>query len=119
MKTSMCTGYSTVFHYIDITEEPQSVTAKIGTDAQFYCAGTEVIIFWIVDGLPLDNPNISGRGIVAENDSVSGFNVKSKLTVPVTLENDNTSVQCAANLSFSSKPLFSAPATLSVISGIC
>ena len=36
--------------YLDITEEPQSVTALVGTDAQFQCAGTGNIIINLASG---------------------------------------------------------------------
>ena len=92
------------------------MTAIIGTVAEFHCAGKGIIIFWLIDGLPLHHPNISGRGIVSNTDldSKSGF-VLSKLTIPATLENNNTSVQCALG----SEPVFSYPATLRVLPSMC
>ena len=78
---------------IDITEEPQSVTALVGTAAQFHCAVTGEILIWRVDGLAHYFSSIVNRGIHAHFAlSISG--VQSNLTVPAKLENNGTSIQC-------------------------
>ena len=77
----------------DITEGPVSVSVLIGTDAQFHCAGTGVVITWEVDGLASTDPNITSRGITSDDVSSSGT-VQSTLTVPATSVNNRTSVRC-------------------------
>ena len=60
-----------------------SVTALIGTNAQFHCAGTGnyVYLVWKVDGLAPDYPDILARGIKSDTTSSLGT-VQSTLTVP-------------------------------------
>ena len=65
-----------------------SVTALVGTDSQFHCAGTGVVITWEVDGLASSNPVISSRGITSNLVSSSSGTVQSTLTVPATSENN-------------------------------
>ena len=72
--------------FIAITEGPVSVTALIGTNAQFHCAGTGNYLVWEVDGLALNHPDILARGITDVTPSSSGT-VQSTLTVPATSEN--------------------------------
>ena len=106
-------GYSTA----EITEEPQSVTALVGTVAQFHCAGTGNLLTWFVDGLPYYDQRIKDRGIV-ENTDPTDSSVQSNLTVPATLENNGTSVQCAVQ-TLTSVKVFSNYATLRVFPGMC
>ena len=47
-----------LFTATTITEGPVSVTALVGTDAQFHCAGTGNYLVWEVDGLALNHPDI-------------------------------------------------------------
>ena len=77
-----------------ITEGPVSVSVVIGTDAQFHCAGTGVVITWEVDGLASTNPVISSRGITSDHVSSSSGTVQSNLTVPATSVNNGTTVRC-------------------------
>ena len=94
------------------------MTALIGTAAQFHCAATGYILTWLVDGLLHDNPTIIARGVsVVTRPGVSG-SIQSNLTVPATLENNGTSVQCAIT-SLTSVPALSDPATLRVLPGVC
>ena len=64
-----------------ITEAPVSVTALIGTNAQFHCAGIGNILVWEVDGLQIGSSGILSCG--------SSGKVQSNLTVPATLANNN------------------------------
>ena len=91
-----------------------SVTALVGTNAQFHCAGTGFTISWEVDGLTSSNPVIIGRGITAVLLSGSGT-VQSTLTVPATSVNNGTTVRCIV-LTLSGST-FSNNSTLTVLSG--
>ena len=57
------------FCRVAITEGPVSVSALVGENAQFHCAGTgtadAVILRWIVDKLLATDTNIRARGIVS------------------------------------------------------
>ena len=66
---------------------PVSVTTLGGENAMFHCNGTG-FIGWIVDGTHLNYINQS-RGIKA-----SSGTAQSTLTVPATLVNNGTTVQC-------------------------
>ena len=59
-------------YFIAITEGPVSVTALIGTNALFHCAGTGNYLVWEVDGLALNHPDILARGISDVTPSSSG-----------------------------------------------
>ena len=93
------------------------MTALVGTVAQFHCAGTGNFLNWLVDGLPLYDKHIKDRGIVEDTDPTDS-SVQSNLTVPATLENNGTSVQCAVQ-TLTSVPVFSNYATLGVLPGMC
>ena len=56
----------------DITEGPVSVTALVGTNAQFHCAGTGNYLVWVVDGLQADHSSISSRGVTSDITTDSG-----------------------------------------------
>ena len=103
------TFYGILFH-LDITEGPESVIALVGTDAQFHCAGNGSLLNWLVDGLP---PPTDSRVMQY---FAAGF-IQSNFTIPATLENNGTSVQCVIS-SFSSLPVISDPATLTVLPGL-
>ena len=81
------------FFFPVIKEGPVSVSVLIGTDAQFHCAGTGIIITWEVDGLASIDPNITSRGITTVVSSSSGT-VQSTLTVPAKSVNNGTTVRC-------------------------
>ena len=100
---------------IPLTEGPVSVTAPVGTYAQFHCAGTGIVITWEVDGLISSNPVISSRGVASNDVSSSSGTVQSTLTVPATLVNNGTTVRC--RLFSSSGSFFSNYSTLTVLPG--
>ena len=100
---------------LDITEGPVSVTALIGTNAQFHCAGTGNNLVWEVDGLQTDHSSISARGITSDTTTDSGT-VQSTLTVPATSVNNGTIVQCGVKKSLFSTPVISNYSTLTVLS---
>ena len=100
----------------DITEGPVSVTALVGTNAQFHCAGTGNYLVWEVDGLQADHPDILARGITTVTLPSSGT-VQSNLTVPATSVNNGTTVRCAISVSPFSTPAISNYATLTVLPG--
>ena len=93
-----------------------SVTALVGTNAQFHCAGTGNYLVWDVDGLQTGYSSISARGITASTMSSSGT-VQSSLTVPATSENNGTTVRCAISVSLFSTPVISNYSTLTVLPG--
>ena len=93
-----------------------SVTALIGTNAQFHCAGTGNHLVWEVDGLTLDHVNILARGITAATNTSSGT-VQSTLTVPATSENNGTTVRCGVSVSAFNTSVPSNYSTLTVLPG--
>ena len=93
-----------------------SVTAFVGTSAQFHCAGTGNYLVWEVDGLQTDHPDILARGITAATNTSSGT-VQSTLTVPATSVNNGTTVRCAISVSAFSAPVVSNYSTLTVLPG--
>ena len=70
-----------------------SVSALVGENAQFHCSGSGYIIAWLVDGCLATDPMIEERGITPDTITSSGT-VQSTLTVPATLVNNGTAVQC-------------------------
>ena len=70
-----------------------SVSVLVEEDALFHCAGTGDTIVWKVDGLQENEASIIQRGISSVLVSSSGT-VQSTLTVPATLVNNGTTVQC-------------------------
>ena len=99
-----------------ITEAPVSVTALVGTNAQFHCAGTGNYLVWEVDGLQADHSNISARGITSDTTTESGT-VQSTLTVPATSVNNGTTVRCGISVSLFSTPAISNYSNLTVLPG--
>ena len=91
-----------------------SVSVLVGTNAQFHCAGTGIIITWEVDGLVSSSLDITSRGITSDVSSSSGT-VQSALTVPATSVNNGTIVQC--RLYSLSGSAFSNSSTLTVLPG--
>ena len=108
------------FHYynfiIAIIEGPVSVTALIGTNVQFHCAGTGNYLVWEVDGLASDHVNIKARGVTTATNTSSGT-VHSTLTVPATSENNGTTVRCGVAVSTFSASVPSSYSTLTVLPG--
>ena len=70
-----------------------SVSALVGENALFHCNGSSFAIVWRVDGLIATDSSITDRGIVQSIKTSSGT-VQSTLTVPATLVNNGTTVQC-------------------------
>ena len=75
-----------------------SVSALVGENAQFHCAGTGasaviLIVLWIVDELHATDTKIRARGIVLDTVTSLG-KTQSNLTVPATIENNGTTVRC-------------------------
>ena len=119
MKTECCLLSFFVRTATTITEDPVSVTALVGTNAQFHCAGTgnyPVPVVWEVDGLASDNPDILARGITSVTLPSSSGTVQSNLTVPATSVNNGITVQCVV-LSLSSTPVVSSTAILTILPG--
>ena len=74
-------------------EGPVSVSALVGENGLFHCNGSGDTVVWIVDGSQENEASIIQRGIssvvVPSSDTV-----QSTLTVPATLVNNGTTVQC-------------------------
>ena len=92
-----------------------SVSVLVGTNGQFHCTGTGVIIIWEVDGLYSNNPIITSRGITSDVVSSPSGTVQSTLTVPATIVNKGTIVRC--RIFHSSGSTFSNSSTLTVLPG--
>ena len=92
------------------------MTALVGTNAQFHCAGTGNKLVWEVDTLQVDHSNILARGITVATNTFSGT-AQSTLTVPATSENNGTTVRCAISVSLFSTPAISNYSTLTVLPG--
>ena len=75
-----------------------SVSALVGENALFHCAGTGVALVWIVDKLLDTNTNIKARGIVFDTVTTTSGTIQSNLTVPATIENNGTTVFCKIQL---------------------
>ena len=71
-----------------------SVSALVGENALFHCAGSGVAVLWMVDGIFATHISIVERGITQHTISSSSGTVQSTLTVPATLVNNGTTVQC-------------------------
>ena len=93
-----------------------SVTALVGTNAQFHCAGTGNHLVWEVDGLVPDHPDILARGITSVTLPSSGT-VQSNLTVPATSVNNGTTVRCSVSAGFGGTSVISNYSTLTVLPG--
>ena len=103
--------------FAQLSEVPVSVSALVGENAQFHCNGTGYIITWIVDGFLATDPTIEERGITPDTMTSSGT-VQSTLTVPATLENNGTTVQCRMIL-LNSGLIDSNNVTLTILPGEC
>ena len=82
------------FLSLALTEGPVSVSALVGENALFHCNGSGFTIAWIVDGSLATDSIIVERGITTDTPMTSSGTVQSTLTVPATLENNGTTVQC-------------------------
>ena len=72
-----------------------SVSALVGENALFHCNGSGITIVWIIDGSLATDSSITDRGITQHTvSSSSGTVLQSNLTVPATLVNNGTTVQC-------------------------
>ena len=72
-----------------------SVSVLVGENALFHCAGNGVGITWSVDGSLATDSIIVNRGIGQHTvTSPSSGTVQSTLTIPATLVNNGTTVQC-------------------------
>ena len=96
-----------------LTEGPVSVSTLVGENALFHCNGSGIFVIWKVDGLSHQNPSVINRGITQHTVSPSSGTVQSTLTVPATLVNNGTTVQCVIYPG----EVTSNNATLTVLSG--
>ena len=73
------------------------MSALVGENAQFHCSGSGITIVWTVDEILATDPMIVEQGITDTTITSSGT-VQSTLTVPATLVNNGTTVQCSVLL---------------------
>ena len=75
---------------------PRSATALIGENTQFHCAaiGADIIAAWKVDDLFATDIRITDRAIFHTTPVTASGTIQSSLTVPATIENNGTTVQC-------------------------
>ena len=81
------------------TIAPLSYTAFLDpsdVSVRFTCTG-EGFVSWMVDGNPATETEIIKRGIFTDSNEEGG-NFTSQITIPATVENNNTEVQCFATL---------------------
>ena len=93
-----------------------SVSALVGENALFHCNGSGFTIAWIVDGSLATDTIIVDRGITPDTPMTSSGTVQSTLTVPATLVNNGTTVQCRV-ISLNGGFANSNNATLTVLPG--
>ena len=91
------------------------MSALVGENAHFYCSGNGFTIIWTVDGYSVSELSIMARGITQSMVASSGT-VQSTLTVPATLVNNGTTVQCRVVL-LNGMSAISNNATLTVLPG--
>ena len=82
------------FYSLALTEGPVSVSALVGENALFHCTGSGITIVWRVDGYLASDSIIVERGITLDTPMTSSGTVQSTLTVPATLVNNGTTVEC-------------------------
>ena len=99
-----------------LSEGPVSTSVLVGETAVFHCKGSSFAILWTVDGFYTAELNIIDRGIIQSSTVTSTGTVQSTLTVPATLENNGTTVQCRLVLP-NAMFVFSNNATLTVLPG--
>ena len=77
-----------------------SMVAVLNSTITFHCDSIAgFAVQWSVDGLQHDAPAINDRGIIAKSsnrDPVTGI-ISSTLTVPATMENNETKIYCTAS----------------------
>ena len=88
------------------------MTALVGTNAHFHCAGTGNYLLWYLNGLQADHSN---HGISSDTKTGSDT-VQSTLTVLATSENNGTTVRCAIGVLFGTA-VISNYSTLTVLPG--
>ena len=65
-----------------------------GTNAMFYCNGSGAVLAWLMDGIQVDQQSIRDQGVTEDTVVSSSGTVQSTLTVPATVENNGTVIQC-------------------------
>ena len=95
LRTMLLYAIYIVFHFVAITEGPVSVSALIGENTQFHCAaiGADIIV-WKADDLFATDIRITDRAIFHTTTVTASGTIQSSLTVPATIENNGTTVQC-------------------------
>ena len=95
----MHTLLSFISPLVEILVAPVGKVAVLNSTTTFYCeAIANFGVHWSVDGVQDHHPAIEARGIIPEfspQDPVTGI-LNSTLTVPATMENNGTKIQCVA-----------------------
>ena len=71
-----------------------STSVLPGETALFMCAGNGDILLWAVNGQLHHVPASKERGVQVMYDNINFPVLKSNLTIPGTMENENVSIQC-------------------------
>ena len=83
------------YSFPGITVQPTSASVPLGETALFMCAGDALASFWTVNGNSDSVPASIERGVEVSEDDSDPSLVRTNLTIPATVENDNVSIQCA------------------------
>ena len=89
------------------------MTALVGTNAQFHCAGTGNHLVWVVDGLQADHPDIIAHGVTLPSSS----GTYSPTSLYMYQQHRRTMVRCAISVLVFSTPVVSNYSTLIVLPG--
>ena len=88
------TGHAQV---ASVSLRPLEFIASEGSATIFHCSVTNAnALLWRVDTIVLPNSRITERNITGPT-TTGENNFQSQITIPATLENDNSSIQCIAS----------------------
>ena len=94
-----------------------STCALPGEAALFMCAGVGDILLWAINGQLHHVPANKERGVQVVYDNINLPVLKSNLTIPGTMENDNVSIQCI--IGFAADVAYSPVVFLIVLGKLC
>ena len=94
-----------------------SAIVPLGETALFVCVSKGNALSWAINGQLQHVPASKERGVKVLYDNTSFPVLKSNLTIPGTLENDNLSIQCV--LSFPPDVVHSPVVFLTVLGKLC
>ena len=118
----------TDYSFSDFAIQPMPASVPLGETALFTCAGEGIAPLWTINGQPDNVPASKERGVNVTYDNeyahagASVVSLKSNLTIPGTVENDNVSIQCALLLASNavySPVVYSPVVYLTVLGKLC